>query len=181
MPLPNLRYSANPQFPGQAQGRATVFGYNDPEDVGVGAPALGNLSTNNDYLHGVAVPKSVLVQQLGKNPADWRTARADVTNIDTLQTLRVPIVDIGPGRIPQNRGVVSDFTAAIDNAFNNQGGDTGQRFHVSIVPGAGPDVLKDPEAFWTEQGRLNQLQPSTSSLSAGTLAGPDVSEMPSYF
>jgi hypothetical protein len=172
MPFPFIRYGQNPQAPETARGKATVFGFEDPEDIGIGAPSLGNLSTDNEYLHGVAVPHSVLVAQLGKDPAAWRTARVQVTNIGNLQTMTVPIVDLGPGRVPQRRGVAADFTQALDNAFNNQGGDAGNIFHTKILPNAGPDVLKDPGAFWAEQDQLNQQKPSIGGTS---IVGPDIS------
>lgn len=177
MPNPVIPYGQNPTFPGTAVGRATTFGFQDPEDSGVGAPSLGNLSTDNDYLHGVAVPQKVLIQNLGKDHAAWRTARADITNLNTLQTMRVPIVDIGPGRGPQVRGVMADFTAGVDKAFANQGGDSSNMYHVSIVPNAGADVLTDPDKFWAEQSALNQPVIPTS----GNLAGPDASAAASYF
>ena len=166
-----LRYGQNPQQAGAAQGKATVFGYQDPEDIGVGAPALGNLSTDNDFLHGVAVPHKTLIRELGNNPAAWRSARVQITNVGNLQTMTVPIVDLGPGRVPLRRGVAVDFTQAVDNAFNNQGGDAGNMFHTKILPNAGPDVRTDPAAFWAEQAELNQRR---NLLPSGTVAGPDI-------
>ena len=135
---------------GYVQGRATTFGYKDKGDAGVGAPRLGTIQTNDPDLVGIAVPEQALRQQLGANPALWRQARVDVMTKDGRHML-VPIVDLGPKDTTAQRGVAADFTQGLHKMLGNTGEET---YGFKIVPGAGPDVEKDPQAFIAEQRQL---------------------------
>jgi len=129
-------------------GKATTFGYNDPQDNGVGAPKLGQLDTNNRDLVGIAVPEEALRAYVGANPASWRKARVQVTASDGRQWLVAP-VDVGPRDTSGN--VVADFTQGLTDLTGNKGD---QNFGFRIIPNAGPDVMKDPQAFADEQAAI---------------------------
>ena len=131
-------------------GKATTFGYNDPEDNGVGAPKLGQLDTNNRDLIGAAIPEAALRAYVGANPGSWRTARVQVTGANGQQVM-VPIVDLGPRDTSDARGVVADFTQGLTDLTGNKGD---QNFGFRIIPNAGPDVMKDPQAFADEQAAI---------------------------
>ena len=90
---------------GFIKGRATTFGYHDPDDSGVGSPKLGKINTNEGSLVGVAVPEEALRAQVGANPAEWRKARVEIVTSDGRHML-VPIVDLGPGDVR----IAADFT-----------------------------------------------------------------------
>ena len=75
-------------------------------DNWIGAKPLGRVSTGNSY--GVAVPEEYLQRHFGNDPANWRTARADLTY--NGQTVRVPFVDIGPSPEKQAEGIITDIT-----------------------------------------------------------------------
>ena len=129
-------------------GKATTFGYNDPEDNGVGATKLGQLDTNNRDLIGAAIPEAALRAYVGANPGSWRTARVQVTGANGQQVL-VPIVDLGPR--DTSGKVVADFTQGLTDLTGNKGD---QDFGFRIIPNAGPDVMKDPQAFADEQAAI---------------------------
>ena len=129
-------------------GKATTFGYNDPEDNGVGAPKLGQLDTNNKDLVGIAVPQEALQAYVGAHPASWRTARVQVTGANGQQVM-VPIVDLGPR--DTSGKVVADFTQGLTDLTKNTGDQT---YGFRIIPNAGPDVMKDPQAFADEQAAI---------------------------
>jgi hypothetical protein len=136
-------------------------------DNGVGAPNLGSVSTANSY--GVAAPTSYLRRHFGNDPANWRTARAELTTQDG-QTVRVPFVDIGPSPEQQANHVITDITYPL-----SQGLGTGGKAHVSIkmIPNAGPDYLKDKDAWYEEQGQIgNQFQGRRSQLQVGAEPAP---------
>jgi hypothetical protein len=135
---------------GYVTGKATTFGYKDKGDPGVGAPRLGTISTNDPDLVGIAVPEQALRQQIGANPAAWRQARVDVMTQDGRHML-VPIVDLGPGDTSPQRGVAADFTQKLHGLLGNTGEQT---YGFKIIPNAGPDVEKDPQAFIAEQRQL---------------------------
>jgi hypothetical protein len=158
-------------------GMATKFGYNDPEDNGVGAPRVGRLSTNNTHLFGISIPENGLRAVLGSNSARWRSARVDVIDPSTGKRLRVPIVDLGPSEEQVSKGFIADFTEALDNYFGNNGG--GKKYLFKIVPNAGPDVTKNPRMFANEQAAIRKgfdssvRDPSlTSSRRAVSPGGP---------
>jgi N-acetylmuramoyl-L-alanine amidase len=131
-------------------GKATNFGYNDPDDNGVGAPKLGGLSTNNTSLVGIAVPQEALQAYVGAHPASWRTARVEVVTGDNRHLL-VPIVDLGPKDTSDQRGVVADLTEGLARLTGNT---ADQNYQFRIIPNAGPDVMKDPQGFADEQAAL---------------------------
>ena len=153
-------------------GKATTFGYNDPQDSGVGAPKLGQLDTNNKDLVGIAVPEAALRAYVGAHPASWRTARVQVTGANGQQVL-VPIVELGPGDTSDQRGVVADFTQGLTDLTKNTGE---QNFGFRIIPNAGPDVMKDPQAFADEQAAIK------AGINTGARFAPQVqaAKKPSY-
>ena len=131
-------------------GRATTFGYKDKGDPGVGAPRLGQLSTNNQDLVGVAIPEGALREFVSAHPADWRKARVEVVTQDG-RSIMVPIVDLGPHDTSDKRGVVADFTQGLTNLLGNTGD---QNYKFRIIPNAGPDVTRYPQAFADEQAAI---------------------------
>ena len=146
-------------------GKATTFGYNDPQDSGVGTPRLGQLDTNNKDLVGIAVPEEALRAYVGAHPQSWRTARVQVTGANGKQVM-VPIVDLGPRDTSGN--VVADFTQGLTDLTGNKGD---QNFGFRIIPNAGPDVMKDPQAFADEQAAIKagintgaRFQPQTAAV-----------------
>ena len=151
-------------------GKATTFGYNDPEDNGVGAPKLGQLDTNNRDLIGAAIPEAALRAYVGANPGSWRTARVQVTGANGQQVL-VPIVDLGPR--DTSGKVVADFTQGLTDLTGNKGD---QDFGFRIIPNAGPDVMKDPQAFADEQAAIK------AGINTGARFAPQVqtAKKPSY-
>jgi hypothetical protein len=112
-------------------GQATNFGYNDSQDNGQGSPLLdpnkgSGVVTNRNDIYGVALPEDVLMRELGipagRNWSDWAAARnAGVLVTDGNKSFVVPIVDLGPGKEPQSRGVVIDETKALNTAFGGDG------------------------------------------------------------
>ena len=153
-------------------GRATTFGYNDPEDKGIGAPKLGQLDTNNRDLIGAAIPEAALRAYVGANPGSWRTARVQVTGANGQQVM-VPIVDLGPRDTSDARGVVADFTQGLTDLTGNKGD---QNFGFRIIPNAGPDVMKNPQAFADEQAAIK------AGINTGARFAPQVqaAKKPSY-
>ena len=153
-------------------GKATTFGYNDPQDSGVGTPRLGQLDTNNKDLVGIAVPEEALRAYVGAHPASWRTARVQVTGANGQQVM-VPIVDLGPQDTSDQRGVVADFTQGLTDLTKNTGE---QNFGFRIIPNAGPDVMKDPQAFADEQAAIK------AGINTGARFQPQVAAVkkPSY-
>jgi N-acetyl-anhydromuramyl-L-alanine amidase AmpD len=153
-------------------GKATTFGYNDPNDPGVGAPKLGQLNTNNTDLVGVAVPQEALQRYVSAHPADWRKARVDVVGQNGQHVL-VPIVDLGPRDTSDQRGVVADFTQGLTNLTGNTGDQT---YQFKIIPNAGPDVMKDPQGFADEQAAIK------AGINTGARFQPQVqaAKKPSY-
>ena len=151
-------------------GKATTFGYNDPQDSGVGAPKLGGLSTNNTDLIGVAVPQEALQSYVSAHPADWRKARVDVVGQNGQHVL-VPIVDLGPRDTSPERGVVADFTQGLTNLTGNTGD---QNYSFKIIPNAGPDVMKNPQEFADEQAAIR------AGINTGARFQPKPAAKPSY-
>ncbi|MFA6338474.1 MAG: hypothetical protein WCW87_00210 [Candidatus Paceibacterota bacterium] len=122
-------------------GRATNFGFEDPKDLGIGSfvfnrefsPYKG-VNTNKSDIKGVALPQIVIEKKLGiphltenQMAADrektwkiWETGRmagVEVIHIPTGKKLVVPIVDFGPGFIPQKLGVVIDLAEGTKRDF----------------------------------------------------------------
>jgi hypothetical protein len=131
-------------------GRATTFGYHDPEDEGVGSPSLGQINTNDPKLVGIAVPEEALRRQLGSNKSDWRTARVEVVTPNGQHYL-MPIVDIGPRDTSKQRGVAADFTHGASVLLNHN---DSNNYQFRIVANAGPDAEKNPQDFIAEQRSL---------------------------
>jgi hypothetical protein len=116
------------------------------------------------------MPQDQLRQQLGDNPAAWRTARAQLTVNN--QTVSVPIIDVGPTQKQQDKGVVTDVSYPLSQAL---GGFDMAKAKVSLVPNAGPDYLANRDAWDREQGSIQSSlvgaepaptpsQPATASL-----------------
>jgi hypothetical protein len=123
-------------------GLGTIFGLNpdgtpDTQDNGRGAPRLGSRNTRDPNLIGVALPESVLREQLGNDPAAWRRAKVQAMTPDG-KSITAPIVDLGPGDEPQARNVSIDLTYGAQQALGTSGNDpVGYR----IIPDAQPDPL----------------------------------------
>ena len=77
----------------------------------------------------------------------------------------VPIVDLGPGDTSDKRGVITDFTQGLSNMLGNTGE---ENYKLRIIPNAGPDVMKDPQAFADEQ----------AAIKAGMVKAPPVPGAP---
>jgi hypothetical protein len=93
---------------------ATTFGYNDPEDNGIGA--WGDV-TNRPDVHGVSLPISVLRQQFGnENKAHGQLVK--ITNPDNGQSIVAPIIDKGPSESLRDR---IDLTHATNQAIGGSG------------------------------------------------------------
>jgi hypothetical protein len=131
-------------------------------DPGVGASRLGELDTSKTY--GVAVPESYLRNNLGSDPAAWRTARALVNF--SGQNVRVPIIDLGPGSGPMSHGVVTDLSYPLAQRLGATGSDP---VNYQLMPNAGPDYTIDRDAFNQEQDAIS------SGLTAATDPDPDAS------
>ena len=136
--------------PGFISGRATTFGYHDPDDPGVGAPRLGKINTNEGSLVGVAVPEEALRAQVGASPAEWRKARVEIVTSDGRHML-VPIVDLGPGDVQQTKGIAADFTHGLATVLKHS---DQNNYQFRIIPNAGVDVMKNPQVFVAEQAQL---------------------------
>jgi N-acetyl-anhydromuramyl-L-alanine amidase AmpD len=93
-------------------------------------------------------------QRYGNNYAALRRARADIVDLDTGKRIRVPFTDIGPGDAALDNGVATDMTHAVDQYFNNQGGNANHRFAINIVDDAGPDVKTHYQDYINEQAEL---------------------------
>ena len=153
---------------GYISGKATTFGYKDPDDNGVGAPKLGGLSTDNTDLIGIAVPEQALRSYVSAHPADWRKARVDVVTKDGRHVL-VPIVDLGPR--DTSGAVAADFTQGLTNLTGNTGD---QNYQFKIIPNAGPDVMKNPQEFADEQAAIR------AGINTGARFQPKPAARPSY-
>ena len=97
---------------------ATTFGYNDPEDNGVGA--WGD-KTNRPDVAGVSLPVPVLRQQFG-DPNKAHGQLVKVTNPDTGQSVVAPIIDKGPADwVVGRQGNTIDLTHATNLAIGGSG------------------------------------------------------------
>jgi len=128
-------------------------------DPGIGAPRLGNVNTQTAY--GVALPEERLRSALGDDPANWRTARAQITVGD--QSVAVPIVDVGPGKKPQAKGVVVDLS---DPLAKGLGDVDWSKSNVQILPNAGPDYTTDRTAWDNEQAAIGKSFPQGGTIGA---------------
>jgi hypothetical protein len=156
----------------EAYHRAKARGASEEEalsvgDNGVGSDYLGGIKTPNVY--GAALPESVLRENLGDDPAAWRRARAEVWM--NGQKRVVPIVDLGPGKGAQARGVTTDITAPLSNGLGGSGMDP---VTTRILKEAGPDYTQDPDAWWKEQHQIEASMPGVSKWAAfPTVDEPD--------
>jgi hypothetical protein len=175
------------QFGYNRTGKATNFGGDSDQedfakhhslatgDPGVGAPALGTgkagISTANSY--GVAVPFDQMQKQFGIDKSNWpdmRSARADVTNNDTGQTVRMPIVDFGPDAKAQSKGVVTDLTTRTQQAW---GAPSPANVTIKVLPNAGPDYANDLDGWYEEQSKIHdQLTAKTGLPGIGAEPAP---------
>lgn len=138
-------------------------------DPGVGTPALGSINTTNAY--GVAVPTEFLQQNFGPHPSDWRTARAEMTLNN--QTVRVPFVDVGPSQKQQNKGVSTDVTYPLSQAM---GGADYSKVQTKLVPNAGPDYMKDQDAWYQEQASIGKQLGDTNPPWASASPTPSAAQ-----
>lgn len=166
--------NADPRYTGKPGWTTTVFAtpkdLRTGEDNGVGHPALGGIDTAHSY--GVAVPPDVMEKLYGgkrddpSTTANWRTARAQVTV--NGKTYTVPISDVGPGKGPQqttskhvgrSTDLTSDFAKGIPGWMDD---DSDGPVQIKLLPaGSGPDILKEPDKWHTEQqGIGKQLTPT---------------------
>ena len=81
----------------------------------------------------------------------------------------VPIVDLGPRDTSGN--VVADFTQGLTDLTGNKGD---QNFGFRIIPNAGPDVMKDPQAFADEQAAIK------AGINTGARFQAPAAKKPSY-
>jgi hypothetical protein len=137
-------------------------------DPGVGASRLGEVNTSTAY--GIAVPENDLVQNFGRNPAAWRTARAQVNTGGTQ--VQVPIIDIGPGSGPVSRGAVTDLSHPLAQGLGASGWDPAR---VQLIPNAGPDYTTDRDAWDQEQSNIAaNFSPASDGQTADSAsADPD--------
>lgn len=107
--------SAESQF---VSGVATRFGYNDPQDNGVGA---WGAPTNNPSVVGVSLSRQALRDHFGdENQA--KGAMVEVVNPQTGARIVAPIVDKGPaGWVEDRQGPTIDLTHAADEMLGGQG------------------------------------------------------------
>jgi len=97
---------------------ATTFGYNDPEDNGIGA--WGDV-TNSPDVHGVSLPLDVLRQQFG-DPDKAHGQLVRVTNPQTGKSVVAPILDKGPASwVVARQGNTIDLTHATNQAIGGTG------------------------------------------------------------
>ena len=114
---------------------------------------MGEINTNDPKLVGIAVPYQALVRQFGSGEgadAAMRRARVEVVGQDGKHYL-IPIVDFGPKDTSKQRGVAADFTHGAAVLLNH---DDNNNYQFRIIPDAGPDAKKDPQAFIAEQRGL---------------------------
>lgn len=136
---------------------ASEFGYNDPEDSGVGA--WGD-DTNNPDVVGVSLPRHVLREAFGDEGAAHK-ALVEVTNPTTGKKIVAPILDKGPAAWVEAR----DGSPAIDlthGANSILGGDGKSPMQYRIL-GHTPTGL--PPGFQLD-GSPTQ-QPSAAKLPPG--------------
>jgi hypothetical protein len=134
-------------------------------DSGVGAPRLGTVNTANAY--GVAVPTEYLRKNLGNDPADWRSARAQLTVGD--KTVMVPFVDIGPGSDQRKKGVIVDVTKPLSDAM---GGFDYAKANLKIIPNVGPDYKTNQDEWYNEQDAIAKQFPNPKEPAPWTSAAP---------
>ena len=144
----------------KALGKSDQYAINHGGDNGIGAPELGTVNTANSY--GVALPRDQLRALLGTDPAAYRTARLRMTINN--QTINVPIVDYGPSDDQQKKGVVTDATYPLSQAFG--GFDMAKATNLGVIRNAGPDYMKDRNAWQQEQDKIHAL------LNYGTYGEP---------
>jgi hypothetical protein len=144
---------------------ATTFGYNDPEDNGVGA--WGDV-TNRPDVHGVSLPISVLRQQFGnENKAHGQLVR--VTNPDNGQSIVAPIIDKGPSESLRDR---IDLTHATNQAIGGSG-KTPVNYEFVNTPQKGglfDDLLEESKQ---PTQASSQDQPKSSGLFDDLLGGSE--------
>lgn len=99
-------------------GIATTFGYNDPEDNGIGA--WGD-RTNNPDIVGVSLPRQVLRNHFGDENAA-HGAMVEILNPDTGKSVVAPILDKGPADwVVDRQGPTIDLTHAANQAIGGTG------------------------------------------------------------
>jgi len=112
--LPDINSTGKSSASGSIPATASTFGYNDPQDNGVGA--WGDV-TNDPNIHGVSLPVSVLRNKFGdENKAHGQLVK--VTNPDTGDSIVAPIVDKGPAERLKDR---IDLTYATNKAIGGTG------------------------------------------------------------
>lgn len=126
-------------------------------DPGIGAPALGTVNTAQSY--GVAVPVDWLEKTFGDDQSAWRKARVQLSIGD--KTITVPIVDVGPGKGPRSKGVVSDMTNLLSSGLGAGGMD---QVNIKIMPNQGPDYQNDRAGWDTEQKQIAEALKTPMAL-----------------
>src|SRR5262249_40954044 len=128
----------------QGKSEAEALQHGDP---GVGSPKLGEIDSTQNY--GVAVPRSYLEQNLGSDPAAWRTARAQINFGGN--TLSVPIIDLGPGQENLKKGAITDLSYPLAQGLGATGWDP---VNMTLHPNAGPDYTTNRKAWDQEQTQI---------------------------
>jgi len=163
-PLDVARYYTS-KYRGESEQKALRKG-----DPGIGSPYLGEIDTTKAL--GVAVPHDVLTRTFGSNPAAWRTARAQVNFRD--KTFNVPIVDIGPGKEPRGRGVVTDLSAPLWQALGLDPAQGLANVQIQLLGNAGPDYTSARADWDQEQTQIAQALQVPQFQAGGIVTEPTV-------
>src|SRR4029077_2286368 len=105
---------------GGYRGPATTFGYNDPQDNGIG---FWGTPTNKPDIVGVSLSRKALAENFGSDYEKTAFGKpVQVTNPQTGKTIVAPIVDIGPaGWVEARQGSTIDLTHAANQALGGTG------------------------------------------------------------
>jgi hypothetical protein len=109
-----------PSSKGGYRGPATTFGYNDPQDNGIG---FWGTPTNNPHVVGVSLSRKALKENFGSDYEQTAFGKpVQVTNPATGKSIVAPIVDIGPaGWVEARQGSTIDLTHAANQALGGTG------------------------------------------------------------
>lgn len=159
--------------------KATIFGLNlkgQPDSLDNGVGFMG-ANTRDPNLVGFSIPVEAFAAKYGGVSEGKRIIREqgapmlEVTNPKTGQTVQGPLVDIGPGRGPQSRGVGLDATYGAAQQLGLTGMD-GVTYNFVSAPGATGDYSPGQYGTQASPGQQQMVNGQPFSPGAGEMVIP---------
>jgi hypothetical protein len=156
-----LSGAGEPSSKGGYRGPATTFGYQDPQDNGIG---FWGTPTNNPHVVGVSLSRKALRENFGPDYEQTAYGKpVQVTNPATGNTIVAPIVDIGPaGWVEARQGSTIDLTHAANQALGGTG-KTQMEWKVKLKA---DDFLSDAAPDQSQVGKGTSADDFLSGTSA---------------